>query len=230
MQDIMDMGVGDRLVDAFQPSDNGRFDLNLPALTTLIRWAEGDEALAQRFGTWDQGVWSQVLVAESGLDWDSASDKYADGLSHEEVLEKTRNGVCQTAYCMAGQTVVQAGYRLIYNFNEHEEDDDGTGLGEHVSLETTHCTKQEFLRFDERGKPVFRDTGETMEISEAAREILGMDHEESSRFFDGSNDIDDLKHMLNIFCQRRDMPEPYPGVESGRAYDMCSHLVDRRFD
>lgn len=220
--------IGERLVDIFQPSPNGRHTLNLSALTTLINWAEGDEALAQRFGTWDQGVWSQVLLGDPTLAVDNtleaeqmAREKYMDGVTQDTVFEETRNGVCQTAYCMAGQTVVQAGYRLIYTIDDASDADDGTGLGAHATLSTDVCVKQEWTgRFDGKGKPIFRDTGERMPISDAAAEVLGLDWREQAVLFDGSNEIDDLKYFVNAFCRRRGMEEPYPDAWSQRAENM----------
>lgn len=197
-------------VDIFQTSPNGAYVLNLPAITTLIEWAEGDEALAARFGTWNQGLWAQVLLSED------ASPR--DTVDTERVAEETRNGVCETAYCMAGQTVVQAGYRLIYTHNGYEEG--------RPSFSTAECIRQEFAGRRPNGTPIFRDTGDVMAISTAAQRILGMDYSEQSAFFDGDNKVEDLKHMVNAFCQRRGLPEQYPDAHSQRAEDMLESWID----
>lgn len=196
--------IGEQIA-IFQPNPNGRHVLNMPALTTLITWAEGDEALAQRFGTWNQGQWAHVLLAEDAT--------WVDDIDTERVVEETRNGACQTAYCMAGQTVVQAGYRLIYR---HYGYDEGK-----PSFNTSDCIKQEWTgRRRPNGTPIMEDTGEVMSISTAAAQILGLDYDEYNSFFDGDNGIEDLKHMVNAMCFRRGLPEPYPDADSLRAEGM----------
>jgi hypothetical protein len=200
-------------IDIFQASPNGRHVLNLTALTTLIDWAEGSEALAARFGTWDQGQWAQAIL-NPGVD---ASDE----IDTAKVTEETRNGVCETAYCMAGQTVVQAGYRLIYRHYGYDEDGK-------MQFNTSDCIKQKWTgRRRANGTPIMEDTGEVMAISTAAGQILGLDYDENNSFFDGDNDIDDLKHMVNAMCERRGLPEPYPEADSERAQDMVEMWPDR---
>jgi hypothetical protein len=200
-------------VDIFQSSPNGQYVLNLPALNTLIEWAEGDERLAARFGTWDQGQWAQAML-HPGVEYSG------DTIDTVKVTEETRNGVCETAYCMAGQTVVQAGYRLIY---QHY----GYGGDGQPEFNTSDCIKQEYIGRDATGKPQFRDTGEVMAISVAAARILGLDYDESNCLFDGDNEIEDLKHLINSMCERRNLPEPYPDTFSDRAQGMVDCWPDR---
>lgn len=192
----MSNAIGERLVDIFQPDPNGPYILNLPALQTLVSWAEGDEALAAKFGTWDQGHWAKALLGEG----------WGNEVNESTVFEETRNGVCQSAYCMAGQTVVQAGYRLIYQtYGEHEDGKD--------VYSTTDCVKQEYLGRGPDGRPRFRDTGQVQSISSAAREVLGLDWREADYLFDGDNGIPDLKALINAMCVRRGLPVEYDEYE-----------------
>jgi hypothetical protein len=103
---------------------------------------------------------------------------------------------------MAGQTVVQAGYRLIYTTTGGHE-------GGKTEYATTDCRKQEFIGRGPDGRPRFRDTGQVQSISSAAREVLGLDWREADYLFDGDNRIDDLKALINAMCVRRGMPEVY---------------------
>lgn len=186
------------LQDMFSPSPNGEGVLNIDAITTLIRWAEGDEALAERFGTWDQGHWAKVIVGES-------VGEYGEDLDPVDLEEGKRNGHCKTAYCMAGQAVVQAGYRLLYSI-DYEED----GIAS-----ASHCVKQRQTgEVNRLGLPEMEDVEGTQSyISDVARVILGLEYGEATAFFDGDNRVMDLKYLTNQFLDHRGLPPVYEGVD-----------------
>lgn len=200
----------------FQPPSN-RYDLNLPAIRLLIEWAEGDEALAAYFGTWDQQVWNEIKVSMSALQ-EAGLDGEDEPVTEEFVAEATRNGVCNTAYCMAGQAVVQAGYRLAYT-----SDDEGStspALGAYEVLSADYCERRVLLGYDANGRPRWEETGERVYIANAGARILGLDSDEQGSFFDGDNGIEDLKFFVNKMCERRGLPLEYPGVdESPRDFE-----------
>lgn len=200
----------------FQPLPGG-FTLNLPAIRLLIEWAEGDEALAAHFGTWNQQVWNEIKVSFSAMR-EAGLDGEDEPVTEEFVAEASRNGVCNTAYCMAGQAVVQAGYRLDYTSDK--QGSTSPALGAYEVLSADYCERRVLLGYDVNGRPRWEETGESVLIANAGARILGLDSDEQGSFFDGDNEINDLKFFVNKMCQRRGLPDEYPEVtDSPRAHD-----------
>jgi hypothetical protein len=172
--------------------------LNSTLLFDLVRWAEHDaEFDHQIWGTWDQGAWGWVM---------------ADQIEKAYV----RNGVCRTAYCMAGQAVHQAGYRLLFDANSQTEREiemaDGRDFVGQVAT-ANDCIKQyDTGRKDSKGFQIWEDvaTAEPEPINQVAIDILGLTHEEADVFFEGSNEAYQLREMANWFCQSRGLPLLYP--------------------
>lgn len=192
-------------MSVFQPIDGGRA-LNVEAITTLIDWAESDEERrAQRYsswGNWRQGLWGLASTASENVRNLLRNDSEA---AAEEIADMGRNGVCGTAYCMAGQAVVQAGYALDY------QDNVDTWDGNMLGISAENCVWQEPTdQINRWGRPVMQDVGDPREISDVAQEILGFTEEEASAFFSGSNSIRVLKEYANSFCESRDLDLPYP--------------------
>lgn len=196
----------------FSPPEDG--GLNLPALMTLIDWAEADEEVRRRrfagWGDWRQSVWGTISADDPNVKALIESDD-ADQQEHAVDLLRDfdRNGVCGTAYCMAGQAVAQAGYDLI--FEDPYVGVDGVDLGLAVAS-AERCVKTEPTgEVDSRGRPIFREVGEEGMIERTAARILGLTVDEEDLFFNGSNSIDRLKRYVNRFCANRDMEQvPYP--------------------
>lgn len=194
----------------FQPIDRGR-TLNVEAITTLIDWAEADEERRKTqyasWGDWRQSLWGLAKTDSANVKalFETDADK-----AGEEIADMGKNGVCGTAYCMAGQAVVQGGYALDF-----KEDTPDMWDGDTVGVSAENCVWQEPTNEINRwGRPVMREVGEPRDISDVAREILGITDEESNRFFDGSNGIRRLKQLANQFCAVRGLDEPYDFDES----------------
>lgn len=188
-------------------------ELDVEMIFKLIKWAEQDEKFLQQFrgwGTWNQGIWGGVpqRQAEQILGVDDLDYRTLTAEEQQEI----RNGACETAYCMAGQTVAQHNYRLIYDGGEEVR-----WHGESMeALTATSCIKQEQVGTrtlpNGREVPVMRDMpGAGPEpISYTARTLLGLTDFEQDRFFSGSNGLEDLRELANGMCHRRGLPLLFP--------------------
>lgn len=187
-------------------------ELDVEMIFKLIKWAEQDEKFLADFadwGRWNQGVWG-------GL----ARDQAADILGLEvpffrltdQQMQELRNGHCQTAYCMAGQTVAQHGYRLIYDGGAETLLD---GTTETVVVTGSSCIKQEQVgtrTVAGREIPTYRDVpgARPERISYLAAKLLGLTDDEADMFFSGSNGLDTLRKYANYFCHERNLPLLFP--------------------
>lgn len=202
-----------RVAAIFQPTGG----LNLPAIRLLIAWAEEDIATLgdyRLWGTWDQGHWGHAdlpldppTLAVVRLD---AYDEVQERAEAFDVMDKAvLNGACQTAYCMAGQAVVQAGHKMLYDSVTAD-----TGTTRRLSVTADTCVRVEPTgRFDDKGYPMVREVGAPRSISETAAEILGLDSDQEDLFFSGSNDVDQLKAYANHFAREDGQALPYPDHE-----------------
>lgn len=190
--------------------------LNVELLARLMEWAEYEnqvtEGLIVRdripeeyrlWGDWDQGVWGFL-------------DTEGRELTEEE-KQDYRNGVCRTAFCMAGQAATQSGYRLIFgpHDNSNRERD---GVLHHGFSAQMVIQVQETGRFGPRGFPIMEDVpgANRQDVGAVGRDVLGLNHEESSAFFDGDNNLLTLQRYCNTFYAARNLPPLYPGL--GMAY------------
>jgi len=196
--------------------------MNTLLLHNLIEWAEYEENLAADtqarlriqpatsgpwagWGHWFQGAWAMTTP-------DAAADTvHLD----PELARELRNGACQTSYCMAGQTVVQAGYRIMYN-------DDRRDL-----LHADMCVLTEPNgRFDAKGRPLHDDVpGTAKTIEGAAQAILGLTDSECEEFFNGDNTVDHLKAMADDFLEHRGLARAYETVSSGYYEDTDEEVL-----
>lgn len=197
------------LADIFRPTGS----LNTEAIRLLIGWAEGDRdfILAHRgmeqWGSWEQGTWADVQFdAPNAVNPDTETVDV--GVALTEYEQAVANGTCQSSFCMAGQAVVQAGYRLGVHPG-------WLGEGVRVQDNTSRCVEQRPTgRFWPSGRPVMEDVpGRDAEsIPDVAQEILGITFDERDQFFNGSNTIEDLKIIANEICRHHDEPIMYPEV------------------
>lgn len=189
----------------FSPPPNGQ--MNVEAIRLLIEWAEADEEMRQRrfagWGNWDQGHWSLVTTDSANV----ARLAHVDESQAVEIVDDLRkNGACGTAYCMAGQTVVQAGYDLVFENSPLFRYDGAWGVNADVCEPVEHNGQ-----FNQLGLPVFVAVGSEEPICDVAEKILGLTSDEADRFFNGENTIDRLKVLANTFCaERGNMVQMYP--------------------
>jgi hypothetical protein len=180
--------------------------LDLTMLHALVAWAEQDENFADLYAGW--GAWTQSAY---GIEIERAANDRG-------WLSKVTwaGNVCGSAYCIAGQTVVQHGYRMQY------ESDAVSGLGGGPDPITSlygrsaeRCVPQRSTGIkDCHGEDVMVDVqgGESRMIHEVARELLGLTGLEASCLFDGDNTVDMLKGLINGFCESRCLADLFPGV------------------
>lgn len=191
--------IATRMPDGYDVRRDELPELNVTLIYDLLKWAEGDEALAAKFrnwGTWEQGVWARVDLNEMrdlGIRRTTA-----------EIEVARRNGVCQTAYCMAGQAVAQSDYRIIM--------DDGSA---------SDCIKEQPTdRKNARGFTIWEDVPNApqREIWSVAQEILGLTYVEQSQFFQGDNKLDRLRELANLFTDVRGLPLLFPDDRIANLY------------
>lgn len=183
-------------------------ELDVEMIFKLIKWAEQDEtflANLSEWGFWNQGVWGAVAQHDAETVLGDAVSAHDIGPDEEQQL---RNGACQTAYCMAGQAVVQNGYRLVY------QGADEVNLGDawRAALTASECIRQEQAGVSRTGRPLWRDApgAVPMPISDTAQRLLGLTSDERYRFFDGDNELGQLKEYANGMCHRRGLPLLFP--------------------
>lgn len=161
--------------------------LDTTLLFNMITWAEQDEeiqnyGLFAGWGLWNQGSWA-------------INDNPAEAPAAQWV-EDPHDTSCQTSYCMAGQAAHQAGYRAIFQ---------GLHSGE-------ACIKQETAGRTKQGYTIWQDvTNAPIEsIAIVGRRVLGLTDDEADLFFEGDNELDDLRRLANTFCFGRDLPLLFP--------------------
>lgn len=190
-------------------------ELNTEMIFNLVTWAEHDKNVEEGverydlsrwagWGHWNQGSWADRDLNRTldgdGIDElemkaavDSLRTTYGDWLG-------VKPNVCGTAFCMAGQAVVQNdGYRLLYDTGGFQADNC-------VAIEPTG-------EVDRKGRAVMRDVPNVQPraIWRVAQEQLGLTYDEQSHMFGGDNTIEYLKGLVNWFAEERHLPPIFPG-------------------
>lgn len=93
--------------------------------------------------------------------------------------DETEIGACGTACCIAGKVVLEDGWVPLVAVRHP---DDWTG----------GATDDFVVRVDKNGNTV----GKVELIRDVAIESLGLTDSQASRLFDGSNDLDDVLHVI----------------------------------
>lgn len=184
---------------------------DMPAIMDLIAWAERTQSRIDAWkapsGTWDQGSWAQVSL-DAGSDEVRAIEQAAPGAARSDEMSKAmRNGVCETAFCMAGETVWQNEYRIVL-------DTDSVDAQWGMQRSASQCIKERPTgRKDERGFEIWEIVpgAEEESIYDVGARLLGLDEdEEAGPFFDGDNSVEDLREKANWIAERNNLPLPYP--------------------
>jgi hypothetical protein len=186
---------------------------NIPMLTGLYEWAEKADGLVWRDATlegipaWKQGDWARIR----------------------------RNGVCETAFCIAGHAVSQSNYLFVVVKEEGwDQTYDLDADEQRVDLWVTgvsHCIKRDALPrigLDDTAVKhgVYIEIpqgmldgnlalygGPIMEIENAAREVLGLTRREAGRLFSGGNTLWDLRYYMAKIAEARGIDKFVPGPE-----------------
>lgn len=184
-------------------------------LLNIVAWAEHDSRFSS-WGIWNQGSWASVYLdgdikpalEELANSWQDAETGRPASLiaSQANVLVQSaaRANVCRSAFCMAGQTVYQAGFRMIL------DDSPLHRIGEEAYADD--CIAEVLTdERDERGFMVWRDRedAERIAIDQAAAEILGLIGEERC-LFEGDNTVPKIKSIVNWIAENRHLPIPFP--------------------
>lgn len=137
--------------------------LNIKLLRNLVLWARGEsDRLDKKFVKLGEYNWRQQ-------DW----------------AMQEKNGVCQTAFCMAGAAVVMSGYKMIW--------DDWYDEGGNVQSRNAEICRPKGSKREE----------DTLNIPRAARDFLGITEREANRLFDGDNGIEDIEYWAARICEDR---------------------------
>lgn len=183
-------------------------ELNTEMLERIVTWAAvearslelGGVDFGPDWGTWNQEAWAQ----------------------------ETRNGVCQTAFCIAGQAAHQAGYvmNLTHVGTTHDPVTD-TILRTYRAQ--TCSPGIPTGAFDPvTGEEVLEpnpDSDTHRDIEFLACELLGMTRSEGRLLFKGNNSIGDIVKIATAIARHRgvtlDLPRPVKNLARGshRTYD-----------
>lgn len=132
-----------------------------------------------------------------------------------------KNGVCQTAFCLAGQTAVLAGYTFLLGHDELDntyagypaEATSGTMIPKadvhSYGLKFVGGSGRTFARPPSYAVNVPYDQGR--HASDIAQEELGLDEVEASRLFAGHNDVDRIRHIINDIFADHGVEDRIPG-------------------
>lgn len=186
-------------------------NLNTDMILDLIDWAQRSEDRrltldeVEKWGWWDQGSWGYVTsntdVDGVRINWSSMGD---------EDKEKVRNGVCKTAFCMAGDAAVRAGYRFDFpNFLGGEDYEDGAAGSRVIKQRPTG-------RFTPFGREIWEDDpsdGGRYDAEAVGQRAIGLASDEAEMFFSGNNTLEMLREMANRFAMDRRLPLLFPNSE-----------------
>jgi hypothetical protein len=113
-----------------------------------------------------------------------------------------KNGVCQTAFCLAGQAAVNAGYTFVIDdtdwepYNGHRSASSAMMVPKadvhKLGLTFVRGTQRTFARL-----PADADYPDTRHPSDIAAEVLGIESWEADRLFNGSNGVTDIAYHIN---------------------------------
>lgn len=155
--------------------------LNVELLTNLITWAVADKKRLDRFaerfanwGTWKQSKWAHRPEGESA-------------------------NVCGTAFCIAGQAVVQVGYMPVFESPWDES--------------ASHCAPRVFAGLGPQGLPTFepdRNEENHVVISDLAKTVLGLTSEESNALFYGDNTLGNVVATALLIANARQVALDLP--------------------
>lgn len=169
--------------------------LDLERLVKIISWADTPDSSSEHW--WKQSTWADFYPDR---DLENELQDLLDKDQHEafdkRVAQAIRDDACGSTGCIAGHTVHDAGYRLIYN-SEFEAFDC-------ILQHPTH-------EVDDKGRVLWEDVPDTEpeSIPSVARRLLGLTEYESSCLFDGENSLDRIKSWVNVFADARGLPIPY---------------------
>lgn len=173
--------------------------LDVNRLVKMIEWAEYTE----NFGAthwWDQSSWGQLRVDDWALEHELvALFEQNKNVFDRRVQDLVRNDGCGSTGCIAGHTVHDAGYRMIFNSD----------------FEAFECILQVPTHdVDEKGGVFWKDApdAEPESIPVVAATLLGLAEFEAAILFHADNSIERLKGWTNVFARARGLSEPYPDV------------------
>lgn len=201
-------------------------DFDYDFIYDAIRWARQDEAwlasLSQadliRWGNWEQGAWATLRAP---FELREQMEDARGRIDLDTLTERIRSGECQTAYCMAGQRVNQAGYRMVFDPSMIFDDSGDTA---------NFCIQQEPTQErDNNNRVIWKDVedAEMVSISQTAQQLMGITVFESGLFFESDNGPDYLAELANGMCRRRGIPLMFPDNET---YNMSSAYEDEHDD
>ena len=159
----------------------------------------------------------------SHRDLDAFFEKHPEFAEHKQGVwgEAIKNGVCKTAYCLAGQTAIHEGWTFLVARNEWEDYGDGKKGQPGTTMIPTDQVKALGLSFVRGSRKGFAQVPANKwdEVSEhtkypatVARDSLGLDDYQAEMLFSGGNDVWDIKsHIEQFFADaglNLRLPEP----------------------
>lgn len=187
---VYHIGYGyDPEVDADGYSDKTYSDalpaLNINLLSQIVEWAivdhEDMDEFVSKFGDW--GSWDQTRWGK-----------------------QIKNGVCQTACCIAGQVAVQSGFGFVLEKDFYESRAESDRRGGDYSVFTASVARPLIkVGTDDKGNDKFAldDDKPVQLISEIGKTRLGLTSAEADVLFDGDNDITAVVYIATEIAKAR---------------------------
>lgn len=194
-------------------------DLHVDRLTEFMRFAETppkDKHHNQRMWGW----------AEAPRDFTVADAR--------DLATQVRNGVCQSAFCAAGHGAYEAGNRLVYTAEAmiNGRNNETFGITADMCIQERPKMHKGEPVLDDKGRQVWEDVPHAAfyPISTVGAEWYGLSGNEATAFFAYSNSLDQMKSLVNTFCERRDLPLPYPDHDVLHLAEYVIDTVGEEYD
>jgi hypothetical protein len=158
-------------------------------------------------------------------DWTVASDKGLKDFFRKHPQYKDhnqgnwgevlKNGHCKTAFCLAGQKAIVEGYTFVLDADDLTD----TYMGERFAASSqmvrtadVHSLGMRFVKGAGKtfARPVNAQaqadlyrTVQTEHPATIAQDSLGITNGEADRLFNGSNEVNDIREIINLIFERR---------------------------
>ena len=152
-------------------------------------------------------LYTWAVASQRGLDkFFAAHPEYATH-KQSEWGEVMKNGECQTAYCLAGQTAVVEGYAFLADAGFKSGYTTSSSV---VPVSEVKRLGLEFVPGTRKGWVRMKGADEYSSIpddvwdasrtpSDVAQDALGLDEVQAVTLFRGSNDVHDIKEIIEGF-------------------------------
>jgi len=166
--------------------------VNTELLDKVLDYIEANNDL------WNQNVWAEVNI--NGFDGDTLK---------RMILDDPENPACGTAMCFAGHACNLSGWRPFFRpvttwGGELDDRSNEFMLGQAIHSDT--CRNK---------------AGEVASVKGKAMDLLGINSLDADHLFDGNNDLDQLREMVDHLKEHGSLTT-YTRIEDRDAEEYCS--------